>query len=493
MRYCIESSFFTALTASIFFFKTIDIRLLIDNYAAPVNESNRNITSCLITNILILGNGYMKRTTSALIHAIQFAVIGAALVPCTASATNGLFMIGYGTPSRGMGGVAIAHPADSISGVANPANVSQVGNRFDVGMDLFTADVTGQLGSVTTPSNVDLFKVDNLFPMPAVGYTDSLNEKYSFGVSMIPAGGGAVHYDTNFYQAAAGGDTSEELSVALIISQVHLSLAYKMNKQNSFGVSLITGIQVFSAKGIQLFDPFTQTNGTNTGFSNQGYDWSFGLGAKVGWLGTFNDLKVGVAYQTKVYMQDFDKYTELFADHGNFDTPANIGAGISYDIKPEWSVAADITYTYYEGVKALSNPGPNLAGNPSGVMDPLTQSLGLPGGLGFGWSNQTVYKIGTEYAFNEKWTGRAGWNYAKSPIDENTKIIFNLLAPAIAQNHLTLGGTYRMSPTMEINGSFVHAFKFKQAGPTYVSDDGSNLGSLEMEQNSLGASFSMKF
>lgn len=415
------------------------------------------------------------------------------LVPSVAYATNGLFMPAYGTISEGMGGVAIATPVDTISGTANPANISHVGGRFDIGMTFFTADVTGQLGSVSSPSNVDLFYVNNLFPMPHIGFTNPINEKFTFGLSMIPAGGGATNYDVNFYQAAAGGDTSEELKITLITMQTHLSLAYKMNKKHSFGASLIIGTQVFEAKGIQLFDPFTQTVGTDEGFSNQGYDWSMGAGVKLGWLGTFNDWMVGISYQSRIYFENFEKYNELFAENGSFDTPPILGVGASYKIKPTWTVAADITYTFYEDINAISNPGPNLAGDPNGVMDPATQSLGLPGGLGFGWENQTVFKLGTEYGFNEKWIGRLGWNYGKSPIDESTQIIFNLVAPAITQNHLTLGGTYVISPTMEISGSYIHGFNFKQSGPTYVSDDGSNYGSLEMTQNSLGVSFSMKF
>ena len=83
--------------------------------------------------------------------------------------------------------------------------------------------------------------------------------------------------------------------------------------------------------------------------------------------------------------------------------------------------------------------------------------------------------------------------FSSLPIDEETQIIFNLVAPAITQNHFTMGGTYALSSTMEINASYVHAFYFEQSGPTYVSDDGSNLGSLEMSQDSLGLSFAMKF
>lgn len=429
----------------------------------------------------------IKKMNAPLLLACSFTLIPPAF------ATNGLFMIGYGTKSRGMGGVAIATPSDTLSATANPANLSALGSQFDVGMDFFTATVSGKLGSVESASNVDLFGVDNLFPMPAIGVSVPLDDKYTMGFSMIPMGGGATQYDKNFYQAALDGTTPPDMGVTLIISQIHSSLAYKYNKQHSFGASLVIGVQVFRAKGLALFDTFTQTQGTLEGFTNQNYDWSVGAGLKFGWLGTFDKMNIGVSYQTRTYMTKFDKYDELFAESGSFDTPAILGAGINYSLSPKWSVAVDLTYTFYEDVNAVANLGPNLAGNPSGPLGSDDRKLGLKNGLGFGWENQAVIKLGTEYQISDKWIGRAGWNYGKSPIDENTQIIFNLIAPAISQNHLTLGGTYIISPTMEVNGSFVHAFEFTQSGPTYISDDGSNLGSLTMSQNSVGASLTVKF
>jgi len=435
----------------------------------------------------------MKKINNIIGKTGALAVAMSYLVPSLAYATNGLFMIGYGDKSRGMGGASIAMPVDAVSGVSNPANLSYVGGEFDIGMLFFTASVTGELGSTSSDSNVDLFYVNNLFPMPNIAVSYPVNDKYTLGFNMIPSGGGATQYDTNFFQAAGGGDVNDELAMTLIVMESHLSLAYKINKKHSIGGSLVIGTQVFNAKGIQLFDPFTQTQGTNSGFSNQGFSWSLGLGAKFGYLGTFDKFRVGLSYQTKINMQPHEHYRELLAENGNLDIPARAGLGLSYDIKPNWTVTTDITYTWYDGVKSISNLGPNLAGNPDGPLGSNDRQLGLPNGMGFGWNNQTVFKIGTQYAFNEKWTGRLGWNYGKSPIDEDTQIIFNLIGPAISQNHFTAGGTYTLSPTMEVNASYVHAFYFKQEGPTYISDDGSNRGKLEMSQDSLGVSFALKF
>ena len=136
--------------------------------------------------------GKMKKINKVFAKSGAIAVVVACFAPSVAYATNGMFMIGYGTKSRGMGGIAIATPRDSISATANPADFSAIGGQFGIGADLFMANVTGKLGSVESDSNVDLFKVDNLFIMPAVGVSLPLNEKFTLGFSMIPAGGGAT-------------------------------------------------------------------------------------------------------------------------------------------------------------------------------------------------------------------------------------------------------------------------------------------------------------
>ena len=226
----------------------IDVNVLVNALilCLPVKDRLRG-------DVVIMSN-IIKKVRGPLLLACSFAMVA------PSHATNGLYMIGYGTKSRGMGGVAIATPSDSISATANPANLSALDSgQFDIGADFFYAEVTGTLGSVSSPSNVDLMGIDNLLIMPAMGVSIPLDDKYTLGFSMIPLGGGATQYDTNFYQMALDGTTTEDMGVTLIISQIHSSLAYKYNKQHSFGASLVVGIQVFRAKGLALFDTFTQT------------------------------------------------------------------------------------------------------------------------------------------------------------------------------------------------------------------------------------------
>ncbi len=429
------------------------------------------------------------------------AVASGCLLTLPAQATNGLFLIGAGNVSRGMGGVSIAAPSDSLSAFGNPAAIAGMKPRMDFGGDLFIPISEGRLGSVTAKSENDEFGITNVYPMPSFGYIFAPKGRWTFGINAVPVGGGASYYKLNFFQAAASKTTDptvepkllDPLGVNLLVFQVNPTVAWRSaDGMNQLGASLITSIGRFSAYGIGLFDTFTPTQGSIKDFTDQGQDWSIGAGVRLGWLGNYGPWKIGLSYTSRVDMMNYKEYEELFAEKGDLDLPPIFGGGVSYQMLPNLRLAFDVSKTFYKQVRAIGNKGPNLAGQ-NALDDPEGQKLGRKNGLGFGWSNQTVIKLGLEFRMNYKLTVRTGWDYGKSPINEDREIIFNLLAPASTQNHFTLGATWSLSPHKDLNFSYVHAFEHEQAGPTYISDDSSNYGSLKMYQNAFGLSLSMKY
>lgn len=434
-----------------------------------------------------------------IVNRVTKLMLVVSLLPAVSHATNGMFLIGNGNKSRAMGGTGIALKLDSLSAMANPAAIAGMENRFDIGMDIFRPQIESQLGSVSDKSvaSVNGLGMDSVFFMPAMGITYQYNDDFTLGFSMAAAGGGGTKFTKNFFEAANAGDANapsvnSRLGVDLAIMEMAPTIAYKVNDTQSVGVSLVLGVARFESFGLGLFSSFTPSNTTNN-MTDQGKEWSTGAGARIGWFGDFGDFSLGAQYTSKIFMQKFDRYSELFAEGGRINVPANLGIGASYQARPDLTVAVDITYTLYEDVKAIGNKGPNLAGDPSGPTQNGTRELGTSDGMGFGWRNQTVIKLGAAFQYSDNIILRGGWDYGKSPINENREIIFNLLAPATVQHHLTIGGTYILNPTMEINVSYIHAFKNEQAGPTYISDDGSNYGRLQMSQDSIGGSFSMKY
>ena len=143
-------------------------------------------------------------------------------------------------------------------------------------------------------------------------------------------------------------------------------------------------------------------------------------------------------------------YNNLFAEQGDFDIPENYALGVAYDFTPAVTVAFDVQQINYSDVRSVGNPGPD-ASNPSsffslceGLPNADPCKLGGPLGLGFGWEDQTIYKIGANWVLNEKWDLRAGWNYGKVPIPEE-EVLFNMLAPATPEHHFTIGAGWAIA------------------------------------------------
>ncbi len=418
--------------------------------------------------------------------------------PASVFATNGMFLIGHGTKSRGMGGVGITMTHDSLTSATNPATLAYVkGNRFDIGGDIFIPKAEATLGQgnnkVTEESIPEYVTIkDGVYMMPSVGASWNDGGDISYGVTMVSVGGGGSQYNYNMFNSLLGGDTRNEMGVTLLVTNINPTIAYKLDDNNSIGATLIVGIQAFRAYGLEQFLQFTLSQDPNTAkFNDQGTDFSYGAGIRLGWLGKYmdGDLSLGAAYTSQTYMSRFDKYSDLFAEQGKINTPGNIGIGATYKALEDLSVSLDIAYIMYEDVPAISNPGPNTSTGSAFPVDVTTNALGADKGLGFGWENQTVYKLGLEYQYDTKITLRGGWNYGKSPIDSSKDILFNIVAPATTQNHLTLGLSYQLNKDMEISASYIHAFRNKQFGPTYIGYE----GSIQMEQDALGAGFSMNF
>jgi len=466
--------------------------------------------------------------------ALSLAVVIA--IPTSAFATNGYFLIGYGAKSRSMGGVGVAYGQDGLAAGANPAAMADVkidgAMRFDVGGELFRPkrafnhdSATLESGFPGSDSAVNHKSGSNLFLIPSMGAIYKFNRKLTMGLAVVGAGA-----NTRYDQTVPGkpdcldgqqtpeqgnpdgvGSTgfnfnclgSQTAGVNLIQMQMLPSFAYKVNKNHTVGASLAIGVQTFRAYGLQSFglDGLGYTDGDN--LTNEGNDWSYGAGVRLGWLGKFLDkrLTLGANYSSRVYMSKFDKYSDLFAEQGSFDIPENFSLGLAVKATDQLTIAFDYQKIYYSDVASVGNPGPD-ASNPSEFFPSGCQSLpdgtntcmlGRDDGMGFGWNDADVYKIGFNYDYNSNWSFRAGYNYAKAPMDDD-QILFNFLAPAVVEHHATLGLSYRPSRNIEWSANYSHAFENTVKGPTVLGPvgglpvDGEN-GSATMRINTFGISF----
>jgi long-chain fatty acid transport protein len=453
-----------------------------------------------------------------------------------ASATTGYFTLGYGARSMGLAGAVVSNPQDALAAAANPAGMALVGQRGDLGVRFFSpiregeidTSVAGAGSDYGAPFDVHYRSGRDLFTIPNFGVTKKLSDSLYIGISIYGNGGLNSSYTNNIYDETAavlfnpspsstpqgvgtGSINSGKLGVDLEQSLFAPTVAIRFNDTNTIGVSLLIGVQRFSARGLGDFHCLTPTGGASNpsacapggaqgatpGFipspylTDNGNEFSYGAGLRVGWLGQVtSQLTLGATVASKVYMSKFDKYRELFAEQGDLDIPANFALGVTFATTPALKYSFEYQRILYEGVKSISNPGPvpTMSGPypPAGIPDGL---LGMDSGMGFGWKDVDVYRLAVEYDYDSDWTLRAGIAYNTQPIDQS-QVLFNILAPATIQKHATAGFTYRPTHSSEWNFAYMHAFE--QTVRTPQSAFGVP-ASIKMYQNSIDLSYSLLF
>jgi long-chain fatty acid transport protein len=450
------------------------------------------------------------------VAAASFAVSAGAM------ATDGYFSHGYGMKAKGMGGAATAMASDAMGGANNPASMVFVGDRLDVGLDLFAPKrrIERSGAAANTVPNGAVDSGSNLFYVPEFGYNKMLGADRAIGITVY--GNGGMNTDYTGGQSPAAGNAcgtgagqfnqasgqagpynmlcgAGGLGVNLEQLIIAPTFSIKLNKDNALGASVLIGYQKFSAKGISSFYGYTPSAAlpyaANNFVTDKGNDSSTGLGLRFGWMGKMSEtVTFGATYATKVNMKKFDKYKQLFAEDGDFDMPANLALGVAFKPAPAWQVAIDYQRIYYGDVNSVGNSSRMAGDGPAGTAGGIANSLGCASCRGFGWSDISVFKLGVEYQVNKDLVLRAGWNHTDNPIQARD-VTFNILAPGVIRNHLTLGFTHAVSKDSELTMAYMHAFKNSVSGDSLFNKwiGGAAQDKIEMYQNSLGISYGLKF
>ncbi len=433
----------------------------------------------------------------------------AAFAPCAAFATDGYFSHGYGMKAKGRGGASTAMTTDSFGGAVNPASMAFVGERLDLGADWFRPDRSasrvGSAGGTGFLDGAADGNETNNFLIPEFGYNKMLRPDLSLGITVYGNGGMNTDYaGGQLDQGICGGGAPNGVRVNLLcgtgnlgvdLSQLILAptLAYKLTPEHSLGISPLIGYQRFKAYGL---DAFAAISSDPAHLTNKGYDSTWGAGLRIGYFGQpLPSLAFGAAYSTKINGK-FKEYRGLFAEGGSFDIPENWNIGLAWKPTSKVTVAADYQRIYYSKVKSVGNPSNQPGCAPAFPAGPGVGSgcLGASAAsIGFGWDDVGAIKLGIEYEYNSALTLRAGYNRSDNPIQARD-VTFNILAPGVVQNHLTLGFTYNVDKGSEITMAYMHAFKNSVSGP--ATNPYFNVGGTEtisLSEESLGIAWGRKY
>ncbi|OMH40938.1 OmpP1/FadL family transporter [Desulfurobacterium indicum] len=381
-----------------------------------------------------------------------------------AFATNGDDMIGVSPVSRAMGGIGVGMPICATDALyRNPAWMSKSKN-FEVsfGSTLFLPDVkasaTTPLGTVEATSKADTFVI------PEFSITQRLNEKVVVGLGAFGVSG----MGTDYRNADSTGMLMN-MNTNFSFMRMMPAVSYKISDNLSMGAALH-----LTWGSLDMGD---------------GYSQDFGIGGNIGLAYETDMLSLGFSYMSPVSMT----YKRVYDSNGD---------GVYEDMKLEQpqEVAAGVGVKPIDGLKV-------------GFDVRWINWADADGYKQFGWNNQIVYALGAEYKATEALTLRAGFNYAKSPLDDVSAAsndaptitvpdlaapfneyfigVMNALGfPVITETHITIGAGYKVSEHFTINVAYVHAFEgdFKvedtsNAYPTYEAKNAQNSISMGLHWN----------
>lgn len=412
------------------------------------------------------------------------ALLSALLVPGWALATNGYFSHGVGVKSDGLAGAGIALAQDALAGATNPAGTGEAGDRVDLGLTWFapsrSADIVGNAFGSDAHYSGDGKK--NFF-VPEFGYQRRLSGQWAAGLAVYGNGGMNTQYDSNPYARFGGTGTAGVNLEQLFITP---SLAWRLNEQHTLGLALNVAYQRFAAQGVGVFAGFSSAPAN---VSNQGNDTTSGVGVRLGWRGSVAPgLRLGATWASKVHGQ-FSKYKGLFADNGGFDVPENYGLGLAWQANAAWTVAADVQTIRYSQVGAVGNSVASLFQG---------SALGAAKGPGFGWRDVTATKLGAEYAGISDVVLRAGISHANQPVPAG-ETFFNILAPGVVQDHVSLGATWRLGGGHELSAYYAQGLGKAVNGSNSIPPGlpaqggfGGGNANVRLKENLLGIAYSWK-
>lgn len=134
--------------------------------------------------------------------------------------------------------------------------------------------------------------------------------------------------------------------------------------------------------------------------------------------------------------------------------PMSIGYGMSYQACEKLSLALDAVWTNWAG--AFNNMEMTLSNGTNANINTMMGGSGFSYKFPLKWENNVTLKVGGDYKMSDLFTLRLGYAYNTNPTPAST--VFAIF-PAIVQNHLALGGTFKLAEKIALNLAVETALK----------------------------------
>ena len=198
--------------------------------------------------------------------------------------------------------------------------------------------------------------------------------------------------------------------------------------------------------------------------SIKGNDWGFGWNAGTIWQ-VSEGTRIGLSYRSQIHQRldgtvSFSNVPGKLASNPAFArsgitaklvTPDSLNLSIFHKLNNQWDISGDIVWTGWSTFKNLSvvrDNGKNVASIPQN------------------WENAIRVAAGAAYQFSDALKLRAGIAYDESPVLDKFR---NPRIPDSDRIWLSLGSSYKITPTSNINFAYTHIF-FKTSTQNKLTD-----------------------
>ena len=378
-----------------------------------------------------------------------------------ASAGNGHFLHGIGAVNSSMGGAGVALPNDALGALnLNPALlVALDGRRFEFSVEL--NDAQNALESRVGPFSGRTEEAGDPAVIPSFGWTrHQAGARSAVGVGFLGLAGFGVDYPQDPRNPALA---PQPIGLGRFYSnyqflKIPFAYARQVNDRLSVGASLNGGWARLTGEPVGFAAPDCGPNGCF--FPRVDGDSATGFGATLGLLWEASDrLNVGLAVSTPVYFDDFEWNTthanpalpNFGTDRNvvfNLDAPPSVVAGLGWTPSDRLQVALDVKWIGYSSTDGFDESGIG----PNGAV------------RGLGWDDIFVVALGAQFAATDRLTLRGGVNHGDNPIPDELSF-FSITAPAVFEDHVTLGLGFRAYDDLTLNLGYYHVFENDVSGP----------------------------
>lgn len=356
--------------------------------------------------------------------------IGLSLTLLSAPITTEALLVS--TIISGRAGATVALPTDTFVAAYNPAGMSFIGNRWDLGVnwqrDWGRTKISGN-ANIESNETYNDHQTENFF-IPEFGVNKQICDcTMTIGLIVYNRRFSKVDFDTNIPIFGDKDLGCEYLQETLSpVWSIHFGCG-----DHALGISIDFVGQRLKVNGLERFANHVFSTHPHR-VTNRGYQYSGGIGATVGWMSRVSDaVSIGLAWQPQIKMSHISGYKGLVAKHGQFNLPQRFIGGFAVEFLCDAFLAFDIEYVCWHSIPALNHPLlPNLRHLPS---------FGSRRGVGLRWGDQINFRFGLEWKATDYLSVRAGYSYARTPIKRKDALL-NILAPNIVEHYGTIGATW---------------------------------------------------